>query len=83
MVYSDRARERNLPNIEVHGPQSDEFASSIQYLFKGELPDGWQWVKSSSNSRIAKRVSPPVYYFKEFLQITPRVAEEPVQGKPL
>jgi tRNA A-37 threonylcarbamoyl transferase component Bud32 len=67
MVYSDRAREQNLPSIEVHGPQSDEFAPAIQHLFKGELPEGWQWVKSSSNSIIAKRVIPPNYYFKEFL----------------
>lgn len=67
MVYSDRTTVQNLPNIEVHGPQSDEFTPSIQHLFKGELPEGWRWVKSSSNSRIAKRVSPPIYYFKEFL----------------
>ncbi|UCH23419.1 MAG: hypothetical protein JSU83_09565 [Deltaproteobacteria bacterium] len=67
MNESDRAEEEKYLNLEIFGPRRDEFVAAIQFLLKGELPEGWDWVSSSSNSIVARSKNPPIYYYKEFL----------------
>jgi serine/threonine protein kinase len=54
-------------DISIFGPRSGEYAHAVQSLLCGELPKGWEWVNSSSNTRIARRLKPFTAYYKEFL----------------
>ncbi len=67
MIHSDRAEEEKFLNLEIFGPRRDEFVTAIQFLLKGELPEGWDWVSSSSNSIVARSKNFPIYYYKEYL----------------
>jgi len=42
----------------------------VRALLDGELPSGWEWVDSSANSIVARRLKPKPAYFKEFLSRT-------------
>jgi tRNA A-37 threonylcarbamoyl transferase component Bud32 len=55
----------------ISGPESDQYADAVRVLLDGELPSGWQWVHSSANSIVARRLKPTLVYFKEFLNRTP------------
>lgn len=44
---------------------------AIHFLLNGELPKEWEWVESSSNSIVARRLKPSVTYYKEFLNRSP------------
>ena len=54
----------------IHGPKKDEFISIADSLLNGILPKGWEWVNSSSNTIVARRLAPSIYY-KEFLKKSP------------
>jgi len=55
----------------ISGPEKDQYAEAVRVLLHGELPTGWQWVDSSANSIVARRLQPKPLYFKEFLRRTP------------
>jgi tRNA A-37 threonylcarbamoyl transferase component Bud32 len=55
----------------IAGPETDQYADAVRVLLDGELPSGWQWVDSSANSVVARRLKPKTAYFKEFLSRTP------------
>jgi tRNA A-37 threonylcarbamoyl transferase component Bud32 len=39
----------------------------IQQLLNGELPYGWEWIKSSVNTKVAYREASPSVYYKQFI----------------
>jgi tRNA A-37 threonylcarbamoyl transferase component Bud32 len=55
----------------ISGPEKDQFTEAVIVLLDGELPSGWQWVDSSANSVVARRLKPTVVYYKEFLSRSP------------
>ena len=55
----------------ISGPERDQFAEAAAILLDGELPSGWEWVDSSANSVVARRLKPTVVYYKEFLSRSP------------
>ena len=65
--FWDWIKDKRFPGIHIHGPQKDEFISIADSLLNGILPKGWEWVNSSSNTIVARRLTPSTYY-KEFLK---------------
>jgi tRNA A-37 threonylcarbamoyl transferase component Bud32 len=55
----------------ISGPEGDQYTVAVRALLKGELPTGWEWVDSSTNSIVARRVKPKLAYYKEFLSRSP------------
>lgn len=55
----------------ISGPESDQYAEAVRVLLDGALPSGWEWVDSSANSVVARRLKPAVVYYKEFLSRSP------------
>lgn len=55
----------------ISGPERDQYADVVRVLLDGSLPSGWEWVDSSANSIVARRLQPEPVYFKEFLRRTP------------
>jgi tRNA A-37 threonylcarbamoyl transferase component Bud32 len=55
----------------IAGPERDQYAEVVRILLDGQLPSGWEWVGSSANSVVARRLKPEPVYFKEFLSRTP------------
>jgi tRNA A-37 threonylcarbamoyl transferase component Bud32 len=55
----------------ISGPERDQYAEVVRILLDGQLPSGWEWVGSSANSVVARRLKPEPVYFKEFLSRTP------------
>ncbi len=53
--------------ISIFGPRKGEYTHAVQCLLYGELPEEWEWVKSSSNTIVARRLKRNVAYYKEFL----------------
>jgi tRNA A-37 threonylcarbamoyl transferase component Bud32 len=51
----------------VSGPEREQYAEVVRVLLEGELPSGWEWVDSSANSVVARRLNPKHVYYKEFL----------------
>jgi tRNA A-37 threonylcarbamoyl transferase component Bud32 len=60
-----------LLGISIYGPLRDEYEPAIHSLLNGDLPQEWEWVKSSSNTIVARRLKPSVSYYKEFLNRSP------------
>ncbi len=56
----------NSGNLGICGSRSEYYRRDIERLVQGMLPVGWEWVKSSKKTKVARRNSPLVYY-KEFL----------------
>ena len=67
----DWAKEKRISGIQLYGPRRDEFISAIFSLLNGKLPEEWEWVKSSSNSIVARRLEPSAAFYKEFLTRSP------------
>ena len=67
---SDWTKNKRFSGIHIHGPKKDEFISIADSLLNGILPKGWEWVNSSSNAIVARRLHHPAY-FKEFLKKSP------------
>lgn len=63
-------KNKRFPGIHIHGPKKDEFISIADSLLNRILPKGWEWVNSSSNAIVARRLHHPAY-FKEFLKKSP------------
>jgi len=63
-------KNKRFAGIHIHGPKKDEFISIADSLLNGILPKGWEWVNSSSNTIVARRLAPSTYY-KEFLKKSP------------
>ncbi len=63
-------KNKSFSGIHIHGPKKDEFISIAKSLLNGILPKGWEWVNSSSNAIVARKLHHPVY-FKEFLIKSP------------
>lgn len=61
----------NYLGISLYGPRRDEYAVTVHSLLRGELPPDWEWVNSSTNSIVARRLAPPFTYYKEFLSRSP------------
>lgn len=57
--------------VVLYGPKREEYASAVHTLLNEGLPPAWEWVKSSPNSVVAKRLNPSPAYFKEFLSRSP------------
>jgi tRNA A-37 threonylcarbamoyl transferase component Bud32 len=57
--------------ISLYGSRRDEYASAVHSLLGGDLPPDWEWVNSSANSIVARRLTPPPAYYKEFLSRSP------------
>ena len=57
--------------FDISGPERDQYAEAVRVLLDGELPSGWQWVNSSANSIVARRLKPKPVYYKEFLSRSP------------
>ena len=55
----------------ISGPERDQYAEAVRVLLDGELPSGWEWVDSSANSIVARRLKPKPVYYKEFLSRSP------------
>ncbi len=53
--------------ISIFGSRSGEYTHEVQSLLCDELPKGWEWVNSSSNTRVARCLKPFTAYYKEFL----------------
>lgn len=66
-----RAEKTAYMGIVLYGPKGEEYASAVQILMAGGLPPEWQWIDSSSNSIVAKRLRPSTAYYKEFLSRSP------------
>ncbi|OEU64760.1 MAG: hypothetical protein BBJ57_03025, partial [Desulfobacterales bacterium PC51MH44] len=64
-------KDKRFSGIHIYGPLRDEFAPAIYSLLNGDLPNEWEWVKSSSGSIVARRLDPPTVYYKEFLNRSP------------
>jgi tRNA A-37 threonylcarbamoyl transferase component Bud32 len=60
-------KDKRFSGIHIYGSLRDEFAPAIYSLLNGDLPNEWEWVKSASNSIVARRLDPPAVYYKEFL----------------
>lgn len=63
-------KDKRFSGIHIHGPKKDEFLSIADSLLNGILPKGWEWVNSSSNTIVARRLAPSTYY-KEYLNRSP------------
>jgi tRNA A-37 threonylcarbamoyl transferase component Bud32 len=61
----------NQMRIVLSGPEREQYAEAVRVLLDGELPPGWQWVTSSANSIVARRLQPKPVYYKEFLSRSP------------
>jgi tRNA A-37 threonylcarbamoyl transferase component Bud32 len=57
--------------IVLFGPKAEEYGSAVHILLAGGLPPQWEWVNSSANSIVAKRLYPSNVYYKEFLSRSP------------
>ncbi len=68
--FWDWIKDKRFSGIHIHGPKKDEFISIADSLLNGILPKGWEWVNSSSNAIVARRLRHPAY-FKEFLKKSP------------
>jgi tRNA A-37 threonylcarbamoyl transferase component Bud32 len=55
----------------ILGPERDQYVEAVRGLLDGELPSGWEWVDSSANSIVARRLQPKPVYYKEFLSRSP------------
>jgi tRNA A-37 threonylcarbamoyl transferase component Bud32 len=66
-----RVEELAKLGILLYGSRKDEYAKEIPLLLRGKLPPNWEWVDSSSNSILAKRLQPYPVYYKEFLSRSP------------
>ena len=55
----------------ISGPEREQYAEAVRVLLDGELPSGWEWVDSSVNSIVARRLKPKLVYYKEFLSRSP------------
>jgi tRNA A-37 threonylcarbamoyl transferase component Bud32 len=66
-----RPAKVNHMGVVLYGPQKEECASAVHTLLNGGLPPAWEWVESSPNSVVAKRLNPSLAYFKEFLSRSP------------
>ena len=64
-------RENKCAGIHIYGPLKDEFELAIYSLLNGDLPNKWEWVKSSPNSIVARCSGPPAAYYKEYLKRSP------------
>lgn len=53
------------------GPRRGEYMHAVRRLLCGQAPEGWEWVHSSSHTRIARRLKPYAAYYKEFLRRSP------------
>ena len=53
------------------GPRRSEYTHAVQHLLCGKIPEGWEWVHSSSGTRVARRLQPYAAYYKEFLRRSP------------
>ena len=62
-----RVEELAEKGILLYGSRRDEYAKEVPILLRGDLPLNWEWVDSSSNSIVAKRLQPHPAYYKEFL----------------
>ena len=57
--------------FDISGPEREHYAEAVRVLLDGELPSGWEWVDSSANSIVARRLQPKPVYYKEFLNRSP------------
>ena len=57
--------------FDISGPEREQYAEAVRVLLDGELPSGWEWVDSSANSIVARRLKPKPVYYKEFLSRSP------------
>jgi len=55
----------------ILGPERDQYAEVVRVLLDRELPSGWEWVDSSVNSVVARRLKPKPVYYKEFVSRSP------------
>jgi len=55
----------------ISGPERDQYVEAVRVLLDEELPSGWEWVDSSANSIVARRLKPKPVYYKEFLSRSP------------
>jgi tRNA A-37 threonylcarbamoyl transferase component Bud32 len=55
----------------ISGSEKEQYAKSVSVLLDGRLPSGWEWVDSSANSIVARRLKPKPVYYKEFLSRSP------------
>ena len=57
--------------ILVYGSKRNEYTLEIPILLGRQLPPDWEWIDSSPNTIIARRLQPSLAYYKEFLSRTP------------
>ena len=67
---NSKTKDKRYSGIYIRGPKKDEFISIADSLLNRILPKGWEWVNSSSNTIVARRLTPSTYY-KEFLKKSP------------
>ena len=65
--FRNWVKDNRFSGIHIYGPLRDEFNSAVFFLLSGDLPKGWEWIKSSSNSIVARRLNLPAAYYKEYL----------------
>jgi len=57
--------------ILVYGSKRNEYTLEIPILLGRRLPPDWEWVESSPNTIIARRLQPSPAHYKEFLSRSP------------
>jgi UDP-glucose:(heptosyl)LPS alpha-1,3-glucosyltransferase len=60
----ERARSSS---IGFSGGHCGRYLPVVQSILSNRQPEGWEWVKSSRNSRVARCAGSPTVYYKEFL----------------
>jgi tRNA A-37 threonylcarbamoyl transferase component Bud32 len=64
-------RFQRISPIRIQGTRKDEFRDDVESLLNGQLPEGWQWVRSSPKSRVARQLKHPFSYYKQYLDRSP------------
>lgn len=55
----------------IEGEWARKYRKDITFLLQGVLPEGWQWVASSTEAVVACTTSEPFVFYKEFLPRSP------------
>ena len=66
-MYENSEKKSHMKLV-ISGPERDQYTEDIRVLLDKELPSGWEWVASSTNSVVARRLRAQTVYYKEFLK---------------
>lgn len=70
-LFRTKNNSTTKKGFSLFGHGKDEYMHAVQCLLHRELPEGWEWINSSANSLVARRLKPCIAYYKEFLNRSP------------